>query len=104
MVDQRVGHCLVETRPGRDSGEVRLTLGFRDCNEVLVGQTLGLFENRPGYFDVVIRGEAAHGLLRRVSDRRKPLTQFDHGAAFDVANQLPEDDIEQCRLVHALVG
>ena len=71
-----------------------LAFGFRDRDELLVGQDAGLCENRSGDVDVVVVRQEADHIGRRAADRGQLAAQLDQGLPFDAVDQPTHQLIE----------
>ncbi len=67
-----------------------LAISTRFC----IGQPRRLRQHGAGDGNVVIGGQAADDMVRRIGDRRQIHAQFDPRAAFDVLDQAHDDIVE----------
>ncbi len=75
--------------------QVGLTLGFGEIDEIGLGQARRQFEHRTGNRDIVVIGQDAQHLDRRVADRRKAMGQFGTRLVLDFLDEQREDVVEQ---------
>jgi hypothetical protein len=93
-VDQHVGDRLVDAAAAGNRAKMGLAFGFRDRDELLVGQDAGLCENRSGDVDVVVVRQEADHIGRRAADRGQLAAQLDQGLPFDAVDQPTHQLIE----------
>ena len=74
---------------------MRLTLGSRDADKVVLRQARRQLEHRPGDGDVVVMSEPAQDVDRRVAHRCKTICQLGARLRFDLLDQNPEHVVEQ---------
>ena len=102
-VDQHVGDRLVDAGAAGNRREMGLALGFRDRDELLVGEDAGLFENRSGDVDVVVVRQEADHIGGCAADRGQLAAQLDQRLPFDAVDQ-PAHQLVEHRDVIIRIG
>ena len=74
---------------------MRLALGSRDADKVVLRQARRQLEHRSGDGDVVVLGKPAQDVDRRVAYRRETICQLGARLRFDLLDQNPEHVVEQ---------
>ena len=94
-IDQHLGDLLLDDAASRDREQMRLALLLRDIDEVGRGQAARLAEHRARDRDLVVMGELADDLVRRLVDRGKPLRQLRTRFRLHAGDHVGEDVVEQ---------
>ena len=92
---QLVGDRLAERRARRNGLQMRLALGSRDADKVVLRQARRQLEHRSGDGDVVVLGKPAQYVDRRVAHRRETICQLGARFRFDLLDQNPEHVVEK---------
>ncbi len=90
---QNIGKRLTDPQPSGHREQVRLAFGFSDVHQIALVDPC-LLENRTCDFDVVILGERAHNVGRRIRNRRNAAGEFSERFCFDLLDQAANDVIE----------
>ena len=97
--DQHVGDRLADVLAPGDGREMRLTLGPGQFDQFALLQPWRLRQHRAGHGDVVVVGELAHQLARRVGDRRQRVRHFGARLGLDLDDQAAQHVVEQADMV-----
>ncbi len=85
--DQNVGDGLADALAAGDDGQMRLTLGLGQFDQLGFLQPDRLREHRTGHRDIVVVRKLAHQLHRRVRQRRQRLRHFGARLGLDLDDQ-----------------
>ena len=92
--DQDRGDQRTDGAPSGNGGEMLLALGLGDFDQVGIAQEVRLLKHRTRDFDVVVAGEVADDIGRRIADRRELGAEFGQRLGFDVRNKPHHDIVE----------
>jgi hypothetical protein len=78
---------------------VRLAFRLGDLHQIGIREPRRLRQHRARDRDIVIMGEPAQDLDRRISDRRQPPRKLGAGPGLDFGDQVPEHVVEQTHVI-----
>ena len=91
---QHIGHRHAERRARRDGLQMGLAFGCCDTDKIGFTKPRRIFEYRARDGDIVVVGERAQHLDRRVADRSKVARQLGTRLGLDLLDQQTEDVVE----------
>jgi hypothetical protein len=74
-----------------------------DCQQVIVGQSIGAAQNQPYHIDGFIARQPAHGHRRRVVDRSETMGQFGSCLALDFLREAGDHAVKQVDMFVGIV-
>ena len=92
---QHIGDRLAERPARRDGLQMRLAFGLGEIDQIGFGQARRQLQHRAGDGNIVVIGERAQHLHRRIGDRRQADGEFGARLGLDFLDEQAEDVVEQ---------
>ncbi len=98
-MQQDVGHRWSDLRAAGNRQEMTLRLGAGDFDEIAVGETGGLGQDRRRHCDVIVSGELPNDVAWRLIDRRKAPAELFERFSLYTLDEVAQDVIEHIDLL-----